>query len=87
MKDSILPLLSPLRKPILLYNYLIPAMASSEFLRIIVNFGAATDQIPVTSAVVIRTTKTQPGTSPLLSPIRAFRDFNDIFLYNQFAEQ
>jgi hypothetical protein len=31
-----------------------------------VSFGAAIDQIPVTKAVVIKTTNTQPGTSPRL---------------------
>jgi hypothetical protein len=48
--------------------HLIPDMASSEFLNIAVNLGAAIDQIPVTNAVVIRTTNTHPGTSPLLLP-------------------
>jgi hypothetical protein len=46
--------------------HLIPDMASSEFLNIAVNLGAAIDHIPVTNAVVIRTTNTHPGTSPLL---------------------
>jgi len=34
--------------------------------KIVVSFGAAIDQIPVTKAVVIKTTNTQPGTSPRL---------------------
>jgi hypothetical protein len=83
MKDSILPLLSPVKSLFLLINYLIPDIASSEFLRIAVNFGAAIDHIPVTSAVVIKTTKTQPGTSPLLLPRSAFLDFNKTLSWNQ----
>ena len=49
-----------------LRNYLIPPIASKELRKIVVSFGAAIDQIPVTKAVVIKTTNTQPGTSPLL---------------------
>ena len=49
-----------------LRNYLIPPIASKELRKIVVSFGAAIDQIPVTRAVVIKTTKTQPGTSALL---------------------
>ena len=49
-----------------LRNYLIPPIASKELRKIVVSFGAAIDQIPVTKAVVIKTTSTQPGTSPLL---------------------
>jgi hypothetical protein len=49
-----------------LRNYLIPPIASKELRKIVVSFGAAIDQIPVTNAVVIKTTSTQPGTSPLL---------------------
>lgn len=79
MKDSTLPLLCPESCFRRFINYLIPDMASSEFLRIAVSFGAAIDQIPVTSAVVIRTTKTQPGTSPLLLPVITFIDFNAAF--------
>jgi hypothetical protein len=40
-------------------------MASREFFRILVNRGAAIVQIAVTKPVVIKTTSTQPGTSPL----------------------
>ena len=50
-----------------LRNYLIPPIASKELRKIVVSFGAAIDQIPVTRAVVIKTTNTQPGTSPRLS--------------------
>jgi hypothetical protein len=39
-------------------------MLSSEFFKMLESRGCATVQIPVTSPVVIRTTKTQPGTSP-----------------------
>ena len=53
-----------------LRNYLIPPIASNELRKIVVNLGAAIDQMPVTKAVVINTTKTQPGTSPLLDPVR-----------------
>jgi len=49
-----------------LRNYLIPPIASKELRKIVVSFGAAIDQIPVTKAVVINTTNTQPGTSPRL---------------------
>jgi hypothetical protein len=49
-----------------LRNYLIPPIASKELRKIVVSFGAAIDQIPVTKAVVIKTTNTQPGTSPRL---------------------
>jgi hypothetical protein len=49
-----------------LRNYLIPPIASNELRKIVVSFGAAIDQIPVTKAVVIKTTNTQPGTSPRL---------------------
>jgi hypothetical protein len=42
-----------------------PFMASSEFLRMLVKRGAAMVHIAVTKPVVIRTTSTQPGTSPL----------------------
>jgi hypothetical protein len=51
-----------------LRNYLIPPIASKELRKIVVSFGAAIDQIPVTRAVVIKTTNTHPGTSPLLLP-------------------
>jgi len=49
-----------------LRNYLIPPIASKELRKIVVSFGAAIDQIPVTKAVVIKTTNTHPGTSPRL---------------------
>ena len=49
-----------------LRNYLIPPIASKELRKIVVSFGAAIDQIPVTRAVVIKTTTTQPGTSARL---------------------
>jgi hypothetical protein len=42
-----------------------PFMASSEFFKMLVNRGAAIVHIAVTKPVVIKTTKTQPGTSPL----------------------
>lgn len=64
-----------------LRNYLIPPIASNELRKIVVNLGAAIDQIPVTNAVVIKTTNTQPGTSPRLSfliNIAAF-DFKNRF--------
>ena len=63
MKDSTDPRLLPNKS---LRNYLIPPIASKELRKIVVSFGAAIDQIPVTKAVVIRTTNTQPGTSPRL---------------------
>ena len=49
-----------------LRNYLIPPIASKELRKIVVSFGAAIDQMPVTKAVVIKTTNTQPGTSARL---------------------
>ena len=49
-----------------LRNYLIPPIASKELRKIVVSFGAAIDQMPVTKAVVISTTNTQPGTSARL---------------------
>ena len=49
-----------------LRNYLIPPIASKELRKIVVSFGAAIDQMPVTRAVVINTTNTQPGTSARL---------------------
>jgi len=52
-----------------LRNYLIPPIASNELRKIVVSFGAAIDQMPVTKAVVISTTKTHPGTSARLSPL------------------
>ena len=52
-----------------LRNYLIPPIASKELRNIVVSLGAAIDQMPVTNAVVIRTTRTHPGTSPLLFPL------------------
>jgi hypothetical protein len=54
-----------------LRNYLIPPIASKELRKIVVSFGAAIDQIPVTKAVVIKTTNTQPGTSPRLFLVMA----------------
>ncbi|MEY2743630.1 MAG: hypothetical protein RL310_539, partial [Actinomycetota bacterium] len=39
-----------------LRNYLIPPIASNELRKIVVSLGAAIDQIPVTNAVVIKTT-------------------------------
>ena len=54
-----------------LRNYLIPPIASKELRKIVVSFGAAIDQIPVTKAVVIKTTNTQPGTSPRLLLVMA----------------
>jgi hypothetical protein len=44
-------------------------MASKEFLRMEVSRGAAIVQIAVTSPVVIKTTRTHPGTSPLSEEI------------------
>ena len=41
-----------------------PFIASSEFFRMLVKRGAAIVQIAVTNPVVIRTTRTHPGTSP-----------------------
>ena len=49
-----------------LRNYLMPPIASRELRNIVVSLGAAIDHIPVTRAVVIRTTNTQPGTSARL---------------------
>jgi hypothetical protein len=63
MKDSTDPRFLPNKS---LRNYLIPPIASKELRKIVVSFGAAIDQIPVTKAVVIKTTNTQPGTSPRL---------------------
>ena len=63
IKDSTDPRLFPNNS---LRNYLIPPIASKELRKIVVSFGAAIDQIPVTKAVVIKTTNTQPGTSPRL---------------------
>jgi len=63
IKDSTDPRLLPNKS---LRNYLIPPIASKELRKIVVSFGAAIDQIPVTKAVVIKTTNTQPGTSPRL---------------------
>jgi len=63
IKDSTDPRVLPNKS---LRNYLIPPIASKELRKIVVSFGAAIDQIPVTKAVVIKTTKTQPGTSPRL---------------------
>jgi predicted metallopeptidase len=53
-----------------LRNYLIPPIASRELRNIVVSLGAAIDHIPVTNAVVIKTTKTHPGTSARLFPLR-----------------
>jgi hypothetical protein len=44
-------------------------MASREFLRMEVRRGAAMVQIAVTRPVVIKTTRTHPGTSPLSEEI------------------
>ena len=63
IKDSTDPRFFPNKS---LRNYLIPPIASKELRKIVVSFGAAIDQIPVTKAVVIKTTNTQPGTSPRL---------------------
>ena len=68
MKDSTDPRLFPNKS---LRNYLIPPIASKELRKIVVSFGAAIDQIPVTKAVVIKTTNTQPGTSPRLFLVMA----------------
>ena len=59
-----------------LRNYLIPPIASNELRKIVVSLGAAIDQIPVTNAVVIKTTNTQPGTSPRLSFLRNIAAFD-----------
>jgi len=59
-----------------LRNYLIPPIASNELRKIVVSLGAAIDQIPVTNAVVIKTTNTQPGTSPRLSFLISIADFD-----------
>lgn len=71
-----------------LRNYLIPPIASNELRKIVVNLGAAIDQIPVTNAVVIKTTNTQPGTSPRLSFLinTAAFDFKNIFNLISFSE-
>ena len=66
-KDSTEPLLFP---KIRLRNYLIPPIASRELRNIVVSLGAAIDHIPVTRAVVIKTTNTQPGTSARLFPVK-----------------
>jgi hypothetical protein len=72
MKDSTDPRFLPNKS---LRNYLIPPIASKELRKIVVSFGAAIDQIPVTKAVVIKTTSTQPGTSPrLFLVITLFRE-------------
>ena len=55
-----------------LRNYLIPPIASKELRKIVVSFGAAIDQMPVTKAVVIKTTNTQPGTSARLFDLTNF---------------
>jgi hypothetical protein len=68
IKDSTDPRLFPNKS---LRNYLIPPIASKELRKIVVSFGAAIDQIPVTKAVVIKTTNTQPGTSPRLLLVMA----------------
>jgi len=61
-----------------LRNYLIPPIASKELRKIVVSFGAAIDQIPVTKAVVIKTTNTHPGTAPRLLVVIALlrKDLN-----------
>ena len=73
-----------------LRNYLIPPIASKELRKIVVSFGAAIDQIPVTKAVVIKTTNTHPGTSPLLLTLsnrfilelrRRFNFLSDKFIF------
>jgi hypothetical protein len=72
IKDSTDPRFSANKS---LRNYLIPPIASKELRKIVVSFGAAIDQIPVTKAVVIKTTSTQPGTSPrLFLVIALFRE-------------
>jgi len=68
IKDSTDPRVLPNKS---LRNYLIPPIASKELRKIVVSFGAAIDQIPVTKAVVIKTTNTQPGTSPRLFLVMA----------------
>jgi hypothetical protein len=68
IKDSTDPRVLPNKS---LRNYLIPPIASKELRKIVVSFGAAIDQIPVTKAVVIKTTNTQPGTSPRLLLVMA----------------
>ena len=62
-------------------HYRIPFMESKEFFRIAVKRGAAMVQIAVTSPVVIRTTNTQPGTSPRSSLNRAKNEL--CFLINE----
>ncbi len=47
-------------------------MASKEFFRMAVSRGAAIVQIAVTNPVVIRTTRTHPGTSPRWSEIAIY---------------
>lgn len=61
-----------------LRNYLIPPIASKELRKIVVSFGAAIDQIPVTRAVVIKTTNTQPGTSARLFDLTNLLKADDI---------
>ena len=61
-----------------LRNYLIPPIASKELRKIVVSFGAAIDQIPVTRAVVIKTTNTQPGTSARLFDLIKLLKADDI---------
>jgi len=48
-----------------LQTHRMPFIESKEFRRIAVNLGAAIVQIAVTKPVVINTTSTHPGTSPL----------------------
>jgi len=50
-------------------------MLSSEFFRMLESRGWATVQIPVTNPVVIKTTKTQPGTSPRSDLVAAEKVF------------
>ena len=71
-----------------LRNYLIPPIASNELRKIVVSLGAAIDQIPVTNAVVIKTTNTQPGTSPRLSFLinAAALDFKNRLILISFSE-
>jgi len=87
MKDSTDPRFLPNKS---LRNYLIPPIASKELRKIVVSFGAAIDQIPVTKAVVIKTTSTQPGTSPRLLTLsnrfilelrRRFNFLSDKFIF------
>ncbi len=47
-------------------------MESNEFRNKVFSLGAATVQIPVTNPAVIKTTNTQPGTSPLSDCAHAF---------------